>query len=69
MDEDIHENSTFAYHSFNGLIKTLDHKLKKLEFVQLPGLNQAWKLLAKSWRAVQLQMVCIGNIEWEGGMG
>lgn len=68
MDEDIHENSTFAYHSFNGLIKTLDHKLKKLEFVQLQGLNQAWKLLAKvgelsdyKWFALAISS---GKVEW-----
>jgi len=48
MDEGIHENATFAYHSFNGLIKILDCKLKKLEFVQLCGLNQARKLLIKA---------------------
>jgi len=48
MDEGVHENATFAYHSFNGLIKILDRKSKKLEFVQLRGLNQARKLLVKA---------------------
>ena len=41
MDEGVHENATFAYHSFNGLVEILNRKLKKLEFVQLHGLNQA----------------------------
>jgi len=48
MDEGIHENTTFAYHSFNGLIKILDRKSKKLKFVQLCGLNQVQKLLVKA---------------------
>jgi len=48
MDEGVHENATFAYQSFNGLIKILDRKSKKLEFVQLRGLSQARKLLIKA---------------------
>ena len=48
MDEGVHESTNFAYHSFNGLIKILDRKSKKLEFVQLRGLNQARKLLIKA---------------------
>jgi hypothetical protein len=48
MDEGVHENAKFAYHSFNGLSKILDRKSKKLEFFQLRGLNQARKLLIKA---------------------
>ena len=48
MDEGVHENATFAYHSFNGLVEILNRKSKKLEFVQLHGLNQARKLLVKA---------------------
>jgi len=48
MDEGVHENARFPYHSFNGLIKLLDRKIKRLEFLQLQGLNQARKLLVKA---------------------
>ena len=68
MDEGVHENATFAYHSFNGLIKTLDHKLKKLEFVQLRGLNQAWKLPAKVGELSNYKQFALaissGKVEW-----
>jgi hypothetical protein len=48
MDEGVHGNATYAYHSFNGLIKILDRKSKKLEFVQLHRLSQVQKLLVKA---------------------
>jgi len=48
MDGGVHENAMFAYHNFNGLMKILDRKSKKLEFSHIWGLNQARKLLVKA---------------------
>jgi hypothetical protein len=62
------ENTTYAYHSFNGLIKILDCKSKKLEFVQLHGLNQAQKLLVKAGELSEYKQFSLaissGKMEW-----
>ena len=66
MDGGVHENATFAYHGFNGLIKILDHKSKKLECAQLRGLNRARGPLVKDGELSEYKRIALvissGNV-------
>jgi len=45
MESGIAENTTFAYHSINGLIQLLNRKNERIEFHRLHGLNPRRSLL------------------------
>lgn len=62
MEGGVHENTRFAYHSFNG--QDPGPQNEKAGFCSTLGAEPGMKAPCESWRAFWIQTVCTGNIKW-----